>query len=120
MVTVYSLSTGTPFGSCGSITGGYECVDGAIHISVIDGSGCGAKAGAASCTIGDYVTGTSTLECEDQNYEVSDGSGGTCNANDDDEMTCSVTGTSNFASASCDSGCGTVSGTGSCKPKAKP
>ena len=125
--TTYAVSRGAVgLGSCGPVTGGYECaLNGSVVVSVSDTSGCGAVTAPASCTVvlsggATYPAGTSTLECESQNYEVSDGGTGTCTANNGNEMSCTQEGTSNFASATCQSGCGTVSGTGKCTPKPKP
>ena len=123
--TIYLLSTGTLDGLCTPVTGGMQCIDGDNSILATADGGCGAKSGLASCRVikrgeeAAVVFASNTLECAAQNYEVSDGGSGICSPNDGVSMTCSQENTSNFASASCDSGCGTTSGTGSCKSTAK-
>ena len=120
--TMYLLSPGdVKRGACGPIPGGYECsANGKRVISVLDGWGCQEKNGFASCTvvtrIGGYTPrGTSTLECDDRNYELSDGAGGQCTENNGEEMTCEQPNSTNFATATCEEGCGVTSGSGSCR-----
>jgi hypothetical protein len=121
--TQYALSTLTSTGSCVDITDGKSCTSAGRGTSVTNTTGCGTVFGGAMClVIGDgwnpvFPMGTSTLECDGKSYEVSDGGGGQCSPNDGISMNCSQAGTSNFANASCETGCGTVSGTGSCKVK---
>lgn len=119
--TVYAISPGqAKLVACGPIPGGFECKANSKRvISVLDGKGCQEKNGFASCAVvtrlGGYsFRGTSTLECGNKNYEVSDGAGGQCNGNNGEEMTCQQINSTNFASASCEEGCGPVSGSGSC------
>ncbi len=121
---VYRLDTGTGSGNCSTIVGGYQCTDGSHDIIVYKLTGCGQKDGYATCIVIDPADpppvtplATSTLECEDTNYEVSDGGDGSCSPNDGEAMTCADEGTNNFAQASCEEGCGAVSGEGSCKVK---
>jgi hypothetical protein len=120
--TMYALSTGSvKNGSCGPIPDGYECsADSKRVVSVLDGRGCQGKSGRASCVVVTRLgrntpRGMSTLECEDRNYELSDGSDGQCTENNGVEMTCEQTNSSNFATATCDDGCGVTSGSGSCR-----
>lgn len=125
--TIYRLTTGTSSGSCAPIERGMKCLDGGHEASATNDSGCGSRYGLGSCIVisktippPSIPMATSTLECEDKNYEVSDGGTGTCSPNDGVSMQCTQEGTSNFASASCENGCGQVSGTGSCEVKTKP
>lgn len=121
----YAVSTGTELGTCGPIEHGYSCTSGTdVSITVLADAGCGAQLGSASCTIvvdePRYPAGISTLECSTQNYELSAGGKGECTPNNGRDMTCRQTGNGNYATATCSSGCGSVNGTGSCTPTARP
>ena len=120
----YAVSPGTRTGSCLPTWDGVECTDGANRASASKTEGCGEVAGQGFCLVVPedwrtvYPAGTSTLECEGgKKYELSDGADGECGPNDGVEMNCGSAGASNFASASCETGCGAVSGSGSCKVK---
>lgn len=126
--TLYSISPGRSSGTreCGPIPGGFECtVDSRRVVSVLDGLGCRNVRGSATCGIVDdrspyRPAGKSILECENKNYELTDGADGQCTGNNGKEMTCEQINSGNSASASCDDGCGLVSGDGECRPVAKP
>ncbi len=120
--TTYAVSPGNvKRGVCGPIPDGYECTANSERVvSVLNGRGCQEKRGFASCVVITRIEritprATSTLECEDKDYELSDGGGGQCTANNGEEMICEQTNSSNFAAATCDDGCGVTSGSGSCK-----
>ena len=130
--TRYAVSPGTATGTCESIPGGKWCHDGGHESSVTHATGCGTVRGQGFCFVIpenwappiNVPLGTTTLECEDKNYELSDGGSGECNTENNGTAEgsggCSQQNTSNFANADCENGCGTVSGTGSCTVKAKP
>ncbi|MBP7147413.1 MAG: hypothetical protein KBD01_07695 [Acidobacteria bacterium] len=126
--TRYGLSPGVAGGSCAPVSDGMECGGGSgNHSSAHSGTGCGELAGAAFCVVvpvgwnpGVLPLATSTLECAEVNYELSTGNNtGSCSANNGSAMTCTDNGDST-SSATCDSGCGQVTGSGSCKAVAKP
>ncbi len=125
--TLYALSPGVEGGSCSPTQSGMECVgpenrDGASASA----SGCGKVYGRGYCLVvpGGWTPptvlphSTSTLECENANYELSV-EGGSCTPDNGEAMTCSDGGV-NAASATCESGCGTVTGNGSCTVNPKP
>ena len=128
-VTTYTAPDGTNYlltvgegGACSPVTGGMEC-SGTMGRSSASVTGCGTVEGAAFCLIappgwtwteGMTVNTTSTLRCGEVNYELSTGtSTGTCTRDKAGAMKCTDNG-ANAASATCESGCGAVSGAGSC------
>jgi len=126
--TRYGLSPGVPGGSCTPVNGGMECSGGSGNrASAYDGTGCGAVAGAAFCVVvpADWnpevlPLATSTLECPEVNYGLSTGNSvGSCTATRGFAMTCTDD-RENASSATCASGCGLVTGSGSCQVAAKP
>lgn len=134
-VTVYTASDGTNYalthgsteGSCTPVPAGMHCSSpGGNESSAYDNTGCGVVSGSTFCLVvpdgwewsgGATPNATSTLECSDKSYVLSTGNDdGTCTENNGSEMTC-TDGGGNQAEASCDDGCGTVTGAGSCELK---
>lgn len=122
----YALSPGVEDGSCSPVPGGMECSgSGGNSSSSSSATGCGTVSGQAFCVIVPFgwsppealPFATSTLECPNKGkqYELHVG-GGSCTPNNNINMTCSDGGV-NKAEATCEKGCGTVTGDGKCTPK---
>ena len=131
--TTYYLSTGSSSGICvvfngdGEVPSSASCTSTTGYGSASDDGACGAVGGLGSCLVMNTLedprpTGTTGLKCSDGTvYTVSDGSAGECPPTDKTTgggtIRCGQAGGSNFASASCEGGCGQISGNGSCTIK---
>jgi len=125
--TTYYLSTGSSSGVCWStadsaeIHGKAGCVGESGYASAKRG-GCGEIWQQGSCVLVRTLqdprpTGTTSMRCQDGTiYLLSAGPAGQCTAVEQrgGSLSCRQQGTTNFASATCQNGCGEVSGTGSC------
>ncbi|RMF71385.1 MAG: hypothetical protein D6738_14145 [Acidobacteria bacterium] len=125
--TLYALSPGVEGGQCTLVGPEMRCTspDGSSGASA-SATGCGSVFGKGFCLVVpvDWTPpdplpfASSTLECPDKNYELSV-DGGRCTPNNGKHMKCSDGGVNN-AEADCETGCGTITGSGKCKPVSKP